>query len=92
MITLHINLEGDGILEGFPADKIIDIVTPITITALAGGMKSGAPSVAFIFDLPDGRKVLAQTSLRLLLQAARILEAKFTPTGGDVGVVSGGRA
>lgn len=51
--------------------------TPLRITALAGGMMSGAPSVMLRLDLPDGRTVLAQTSLRLFLAAADMLRARY---------------
>ena len=78
MISLVIKLNGDGILAGFPMEKIINLDdTPITITTLEGGMQSGAPSVGFIFDLPDGRKVFAQTSVRLFISAADAIKARY---------------
>lgn len=76
MEKLIINLDGDNILAGFPAEKVVHTKT-FTVTSLSGGMSSGAPSVAIILDLPDGRKVLAETSLRLFLSAARALRAKY---------------
>jgi hypothetical protein len=77
MISLTIVLNGDGLLEGFPKDQVLVLDVPITVTALEAGMESGLPSVTFIFDLPDGRKVFAQTSLKLFMLAARAMEAKF---------------
>lgn len=45
----------------------------LTITSLSGGVQSGRASVGLVFDLPDGRYVLAETSLRLFMLAARAL-------------------
>lgn len=53
---------------------------PIQIAAVEGGMQSGAPSVAIRIDLPDGRIVVAETSLRLFQMAAAALLGRF----GDV--------
>jgi len=50
---------------------------PIAITALKGGMTSGKPSVAIRLDLPDGRTVIAETSLALLLAAADAFRTRF---------------
>lgn len=53
---------------------------PIQIGALEAGMVSGAPSVAIRIDLPDGRIVVAETSLRLFQMANAALLGRF----GDV--------
>lgn len=50
-----------------------------TITTLEGGMVSGAPSVCLRLDWPDGRTVFVQTSVRVFLQTAEILRAKYEP-------------
>jgi hypothetical protein len=50
---------------------------PMQMAGLSNGMGSGAPSVAVRIDLPDGKVVIAETSLRLLLTAADILKARF---------------
>lgn len=49
----------------------------IGLAALAGGMTSGRTSVVLKIELPDGRAVLAETSLALFLQAADMLRAKY---------------
>ncbi len=49
----------------------------IGLASLEGGMTSGLPSVAFRFDLPDGRTVVAETSWRLLATACRALAARY---------------
>lgn len=46
------------------------------IAGLSAGMTSGAPSVMIGVELPDGTKVIAQTSLKLLLVAAAALVAR----------------
>lgn len=38
-----------------------------TAMVLEGGMRSGAPSVAFTMPLPDGKFVFAETTLALLI-------------------------
>lgn len=53
---------------------------PIQIGALEAGMTSGRPSVAIRIDLPDGRIVVAETSLRLFQMANAALLGRF----GDV--------
>jgi hypothetical protein len=49
----------------------------IELGALDAGMQSGAPSIAFCFDLPNGQVVLAESSLALLLTAADLLKARY---------------
>lgn len=50
---------------------------PIRVSGLLGGMTSGAPSVAFRLDIDDERTVIAETSLKLFLDVATVLKAKF---------------
>jgi hypothetical protein len=57
-------------------DQVIHLgndAPPIRVAALSNGMGGGKTSVAFCFKLPDGRAVVAETSLRLLLTVARSL-------------------
>jgi hypothetical protein len=49
----------------------------ITISALSGGMVGGAPSVMIRIDLPDGKTVLAQTSLKSLGGAVDIFRSHY---------------
>ncbi|MDP9266373.1 MAG: hypothetical protein M3O91_09700 [Chloroflexota bacterium] len=49
----------------------------LEVAALAGGMTSGKPSVAIRVDLPDGRVVVAETSMRLFLAAAVAFHARY---------------
>ena len=80
--TLELRIEGDNafleyrtLVETHP-ERIIQ-VSHLKMGALPGGMKSGAVSLAFFVDLPDGRVVFAETSLRLLRSAMAIIEAKY---------------
>lgn len=47
------------------------------VGGLDHGMTSGRASVAFCFELPDGRVVLAETSLWLLQLATAALTARY---------------
>lgn len=82
MPTLAIKLDGDGSYPDL-ARRAADVIhlgegaPPIGVTALAGGMASGRTSVMLRLDLPDGRVVLAETSVRLFLLAADALRARY---------------
>jgi hypothetical protein len=77
-ITLF--LDGDGCWQDMKdADKegrLIEPKGPIGLALLEGGMLSGKPSVGIRIDLPDGRVLFTQTSLALLSQTVRAMEAK----------------
>lgn len=82
MVHLVIKLEGDGVWTDLVKDdeRIIHIgngAPPLQITVLEGGMTSGKPSVSLRVDLPDGRIVIAETSLALLLAAADAFKARY---------------
>jgi hypothetical protein len=77
MPVLKILMNAEGMNKELDPEKIIHLKTPITVGALEGGMESGKPSIAFMFDLPDGRTVIAETSLQLFVTAARAFTAKF---------------
>lgn len=79
---------GDGqwpeLLDKMKEGKVIHVAENgvIGVGGLAGGMTSGKPSVVLVIHLPDGRSVMAETSLRLFLMAADALRARFG-SGGD---------
>jgi hypothetical protein len=82
MPTITLRLHGDNAYPDLAArpEAVIHLgndAPPIGITALAGGMASGNASVMLRLDLPDGRVVLAETSLRLFLLAADALRAQY---------------
>lgn len=79
MPMLHIHLEGDGALNAVAegATGIVHVQNDVHVTALPHGTTGGKPSVAFGFRLPDGRLVIAETTLALFLLAADALKARF---------------
>lgn len=76
MPSLKIHLSGDGAWPDMAGKELIQ-VEDMEVAALEGGMSSGLPSVAFRIDLPDGRVVFAQASMRLFLQAADLFRARY---------------
>lgn len=85
MLALRVILEGDGcwpdLVDKQAAGKLTwphaSDPAQIEIAALRSGLHSGRPSVAIRIDLPDGRVVVAETSLRLFLQAAAALRGRY---------------
>lgn len=84
MIGLTLHLDDDGsfpdLVENRDTDQIIHLgndAPPMHLTVLPGGMASGKPSVMLLINLPDGRVVLAETSLALLQMAVRAFTAKY---------------
>lgn len=86
MALLIINLDGDEAWPDLKDKEIIhlgDDAPPIRISALSGGMKSGRPSVAIRIDLPGNKSIVAETSMRLFLAAARTFEARYGEEAND---------
>lgn len=82
MISLTVNLGGDNAWPDL-RDKGENLIwlsngaPPIQIAVLDMGMKSGRPSCAIRIDMPDGKTVIAETSVRLLLVAAKAIESRY---------------
>jgi len=81
---MRINLDGDqcwpDLAGKVGTDQVIHLgndAPPIALAVLPGGMESGAPSVMFRIDLPDGRVLLAETSMALYLTAADAMRARY---------------
>jgi hypothetical protein len=77
MPALDIILHGDGCwpdLKEHP-DRVIHL-NNVAMAALPGGMTSGQTSVSIRIDLPDGRVVIAETSLALLGTAVDMFRAQ----------------
>ena len=66
-------------IESLKGKEVIHLEgeTPLRLVFLDGGMGSGKPSAAFIFPLPDGRVVVAETSGALVVNAGRMCAARF---------------
>jgi hypothetical protein len=78
MVALHIFLNAEEMGREFKATaNVIEAAKDISVGLLEKGMQSGKPSVSFMFELPDGSVVFAETSLVLFLQAASIFSAKI---------------
>lgn len=77
MPSLHIILDGDNCWPDLLDKELIHYQGSISVAALTGGMASGKPSVALRFDFPDGRVLIAETSMALFLAAARAFRARF---------------
>lgn len=92
---IDLTLDGDNAWPDLAVRQdLIHLTGPIGMTVLPRGMSSGRASVAMRFDLPDGRPVLVETSLRLLVTAVRAMLARYPdpdpgvrvdPTGPDFG-------
>ena len=74
---LKLILDGDAAWPDLQNKTIHHVKTGIQIAGLEHGTVRGQPSVAIRLDLPDGSTVIAETSLRLFSQAARVLSTRF---------------
>ncbi len=76
---IHLRLEGDAAFSDLAdkTERVIHLTGSFTIAALEAGMTSGRPSLALRIDLPDGRVVIQETSVRLFLSAADAIRARF---------------
>lgn len=66
-------LHDEGRVEG----NVIYSTEPLEIGALPGGIQGGRTSIAVFFTLPDGRVVIADTSLRALRVVVETLAATY---------------
>lgn len=76
MPVLDFQIDGAG---GWPDLVTRDVVVGhwTRLAALPGGMESGAPSVAIVVELPDGRPCFAETSFALLYTAVLAIAARY---------------
>lgn len=89
MNIIKVILEGDNCWTDL-AEKVKDGKVTwfkdgvvLSIAALSKGMASGRPSISIRIDLPDGKVVVAETSMRLFLGAAEAFKAKYGAELGD---------
>ena len=57
--------------------RFADEASLVDVAVLPRGMASGRPSVAIRLHLEDGSTVIAQTSARLFVTAARAIHARY---------------
>lgn len=84
MPIINLNLSGDGAWPDLQDKEVIHLTGDVPaweIAALERGMTSGSPSLALRLDLPDGRVVIAETSVKAFLTAAAAIRAKFPGLG-----------
>lgn len=88
MPVLNIIQDGDNCWPDLPEKEVLNLMhtnaPPISLAALPGGMQSGRTSISIRIDLPDGRVLLTETSLRLLQVACRAFTARFGDQSGDL--------
>ena len=78
MPVIDLKLNGDGAWPELAGrDGVVVVREPIQIVTLDGGMASGKPSVMIRLDLPDGRLVLAETSVALFQMAAAAMTGRY---------------
>lgn len=83
MLSMDLNLHGDGAWPDLTdirnSNRLIHLNDGQTlrIAGLNAGTVSGRPSVAIRIDLPDGRVVVAETTLALFTTAAQALQNRF---------------
>lgn len=75
MIPLRVILDGDNwfpdlVEKGFVRGELV------AVARLPVSTSGGRSTVAFRIELPDGRTVLAETTLRLLQTAIKAIEAR----------------
>lgn len=76
MPALNLIVQGEGAFPDLPTKRHAEAVE-LSVAALESGMVSGAPSVMFRLDMPDGSVALAQTSLKIFLSVADALRAVY---------------
>ena len=81
MPVINLKLDGDGAWPDLKREDVIEAGGAIGMAPLAGGMSSGKTSVTLRIDLPDGRTVLAQTSLAALSVAIKAIWARYGDPG-----------
>lgn len=85
-IGITLNLDENPWTDLRERGDLLHVTDSMRVGALPGGMTSGKASVAISFFLPDGRPVIAETSLALFLAAADALRARYgenEPRGED---------
>lgn len=78
MIQMTLRFLAKGERGGLDPAKIAHVNDgTVTVFCLEGGMISGKPSVSFALEMPEGGTVVFETSARLYVQTARMIEARY---------------
>jgi len=70
--TLEMAKNGEGVVPNSLED--ITEAKSMTVGILEGGMQSGATSIMFCLDMPDGTVAMSQCSAKQLRALAKVLE------------------
>jgi hypothetical protein len=71
----------EDIQAGVADGRVIVVDSPIEVAAMPEGTVGGKPTVFMVFTLPDGRVVMAETTLMLFASAARSFVARYGEPG-----------
>lgn len=88
MLSMKINLEGDGMLKDIPPERLVFSDGNIHVGVLEHGMESGLPFVGIALEV-DGMTVLGQTSLKLYLLSAFAIYARYGDAGTGITMMVG---
>lgn len=75
MTALDVKLDGDNCWPELKEKGFI-VGTLVAVARLPVSTSGGRSTVAFRIELPDGRTVLAETTLRLIQTAIKAIEAR----------------
>jgi hypothetical protein len=81
MLTLSIIMDGDSawpdLKKKDESGELVQVSTGLQIAVLSRVEKDAPTTVCLRVDLPDGRTVLAETTLRLLATAVRAFQSRY---------------
>lgn len=80
MLQIILTFDGDNAWPDLREKTVLHLANgapPIQVAVLDGGTTQGRPSIAVRLDLPDGQTVIAETTARLFVTAARAIWAKY---------------
>lgn len=77
-VIFHSKNDGGPLWPDLVLANVVHLAgNPVLVGVLEGGMTSGAPSVAIRIDLDDGRHVVVETTAKLFVSAAKLIEGRY---------------
>lgn len=77
VIDLRIVMDATESDIGVRDSDVLELAELSAVGGIPNSTSSGHAAVALLLELPDGRQVLAQTTLALLGNAMRALQARY---------------